>query len=64
MIMKIKTNKKELKPIIKSTKIRRNGSNLITSIPNFIEELYGINSENCIIWEYDPNNNELSIELR
>lgn len=62
--MKIKTNKNKLNIITKKTRIRVNGSSYVTSIPNFIKELYDINSDNYIIWEYDPNSNELSIKLQ
>ena len=62
--MKIKTNKNELKVISKKTKIRKIGSNYTTSIPVLISELFDLNSENYILWNYDPNSNELTIELQ
>ena len=62
--MKIKTNKNELKVISKKTKIRKIGSNYTTSIPVLISELFDLNSENYILWNYDPNSNELRIELQ
>lgn len=62
--MKLKTNKSKLNAITKKTKIRKIGSNYTTSIPVLIAELYNINSENQLIWHYDPNSNELTLELR
>ena len=62
--MKLKTNKNGgLNPLTKKTKIRKNGSNYIISIPNFITELYDIGSDNYLIWNYNPNSNELTLEL-
>lgn len=63
--MKLKTNKKDKLNIIKkTTKVRKSGSNYIISIPAIFTELYNINSDNTVIWEYNPNTNELTIELR
>lgn len=63
--MKIKTNKKNnLNIIKKTTKVRKAGSNYIISIPAIFTELYNINSNNKVIWKYNPNTNELTIELK